>query len=155
MSKRPKQAAIVVVVVLIAAQFIRPDRTNPPIDPSRTIAVDESVARDLVIVLDRACSDCHSNATVWPWYTEIQPLSSLMAYAVKEGRKIVNFSEWSTYSTAQRSALLAASCRDTSSGKMPGLYAVLRPEMRLSAGDIETVCAAALEAKTSAATVVR
>jgi hypothetical protein len=153
MTKRLKQAAIAFLVILAAAQFIRPDRTNPPIDPSRTIAAHAGTSKDLVAVLDRACSDCHSNATVWPWYTEIAPLSWLMAYGVKHGRETVNFSEWMTYSPARQRILLAQSCADMSSGKMPGPYALLHPEMRVSPEDIEAVCAAARE--TTAASSLR
>jgi hypothetical protein len=67
---------------------------------------------ELVAVLNRACNDCHSNVTVWPWYTEIAPLSWLMAYGVKEGRKAVNFSEWAAYPPEGQRILLAESCQD-------------------------------------------
>jgi hypothetical protein len=43
--------------------------------------------------MDRGCGQCHSNATVWPWTTNIAPVSWLMAYAVKQGRGAVNYSE--------------------------------------------------------------
>jgi hypothetical protein len=151
MTKRLKQATIVLVAVLAAAQFIRPDRTNPPTDVSHTIAAHVGVGSELVAVLDRSCGDCHSNATVWPWYTEISPVSWLMAYGVREGRKAVNFSEWAVYSPAQQQMLLAESCQDVTASKMPGPYAWLHPEMRLSSRDIETVCAAARRTKAAAA----
>lgn len=151
MKRRLKQAAVVMVAVFVAAQLIRPERTNPPIDASRTIAAHVGTGSELVAVLDRVCSDCHSNATVWPWYTEISPLSWLMAYGVKEGRKAVNFSEWAAYSPAQQRMLLGQSCQDMSSGKMPGPYSLLHPEMRPSPRDIETVCAAARQTKAAAA----
>ena len=97
-------------------------------------------ASGLAAVLDRACSDCHSNATVWPWYTQIAPVSWLMAQAVTEGRKAVNFSEWAAYSPEQQRMLLAVSCDDATSGKMPGPYTLLHPETRLSAQDVDTIC---------------
>ena len=150
MSRRLKEAAVIFVVVLAAAQFIRPDRTNPATDISRTIEAHVGAGSELVAVLDRACSDCHSNSTVWPWYTEIAPLSWLMAYGVKEGRKAVNFSEWVAYSSERQRKLLAESCQDVTSGKMPGPYALLHPEMRLSPRDIETVCAAARQGEADA-----
>lgn len=143
MAKRLKQAAFAFVVILVAAQFIRPDRTNPAIDVNRTIGAQVGAGSPLVSVLDRACKDCHSNATVWPRYTEIAPLSWLMAYGVREGRKAVNFSEWAAYEPERQRTLLAESCQDVTSGKMPGAYAMLHPEMRLSTRDIGVVCAAA------------
>ena len=152
MSRRLKEAAVIFVVVLAAAQFIRPDRTNPATDAGRTIGAHVGTGSELVAVLDRACSDCHSNATVWPWYTEIAPLSWLMAYSVKEGRTAVNFSEWAAYPPERQGKLLAESCQDVTAGKMPGPYALLHPEMRLSPRDVETICVAARRTGASAAT---
>jgi heme-binding protein len=141
MSRRLKRVAVVSIVVFAAAQLVRPERANPPIDPSRTIQAHVGPT-GLVAVLDRSCGDCHSNQTVWPWYTEIAPLSWLMAYAVNEGRKAVNFSDWTAYTTDQQQTLLAQSCQDVSQGKMPGAYTMVRPATRLSPQDVEVVCAA-------------
>lgn len=143
MNRRLKQAAIVFVVVFAAAQLVRPDRANPPTDARRTIQAHVDTANGLVTVLDRSCGDCHSNGTTRRWYTQIAPLSWLMASSVRQGRKAVNFSEWAVYPPEQQRALLVASCRAASQGNMPGPYTVLRPETRLSAQDIETICAAA------------
>ena len=143
MRRRLKQVAVVVVVVFAAAQLVRPERVNPPTDASRSIQAHAGTARGLVAVLDRSCRDCHSNQTVWPWYTQVAPVSWLMAYGVTKGRKAVNFSEWAAYSPEQERILLAQSCADVTNGKMPGAYTLLHPEMRLSAQDIETICAAA------------
>jgi heme-binding protein len=143
MSRRLKQAAVVLLVVFAAAQLVRPGRANPPIDASRTIQAHVGTANGLVAVLDRACRDCHSNGTVWPWYTQVAPLSWLMAYGVKAGRQAVNFSDWAAYPPERQRELLAESCRDVSTGKMPGAYTRLRPETRLSPQDVATICAAA------------
>jgi hypothetical protein len=74
-----------------------------------------------------------------------------MAYGVREGRKAVNFSEWTGYSPEVQRMLLAASCQDASKGKMPGSpWTLLHPEARLSAQDVETICAAARQAEGNA-----
>jgi len=151
MKKRVERAAVVLVVVFAAAQLVRPGRTNPQTDAKRTIQAHMPTGSALVAVLDRSCRDCHSNNTVWPWYTQVAPVSWLMARGVAEGRKAVNFSEWAGYQPAAQRTLLSASCDAASSGKMPGPYALLRPETRLSAQDVETICAAARQADTRAA----
>ena len=151
MNKRLKQAVVVFFVVFAAAQLVRPERANPATDASRTIQAHVGTTSGLVAVLDRACRDCHSNATVWPWYTEIAPASWFMAYGVTKGRQAVNFSEWATYPPDAQRTLLSASCQDASDGKMPGPYTLLRPETRLSAQDVETICAAARRSEASAA----
>jgi len=136
--------AIGIVILFAAAQLIRPDRTNPPIDPARTIQAQAGITPQFATVLDRACNDCHSNATRWPWYTEVAPVSWIMAGGVKHGRKAVNFSEWSGYPAEQQKVLLNLSCQDAKQGRMPmSAYTALHPEAKLSAQDIETLCAVA------------
>jgi heme-binding protein len=120
-NRRLKQGLVVFVVVFATAQFVRPERANPATDVSRTIQAHLATASGLVAVLDRSCGDCHSNATEWPWYSQIAPVSWLMAYAVTEGRQAVNFSEWASYQPEAQRTLLSASCQDASTGKMPGL----------------------------------
>lgn len=144
MSRRLKQIALVVVVVLAAGQLIRPSHTNPPMDASRTIATHLGTASGVPGILDRSCRDCHSNATVWPWYTQVAPVSWAMVYAVRVGRNAVNFSEWAAYPPDRQRALLAASCREASEGRMPGgAWTLIRPSARLSSQDVAAICAAA------------
>ena len=147
MSRRLKQAALVCVFLFAAAQLIRPDRTSPPTDPSRTIQAHMGAAGGLTAILDRSCADCHSNNTVWPSYAQLAPLSWLMASAVSEGRKALNFSEWGSYPPEMQRVLLSASCREATAGRMPGPYSLVRPETKLSPQDIETICAAARQAE--------
>ena len=143
MSRRLKQAALAIVVVFAAAQLIRPNRTNPPTEASRTIATHLGTASGAPAVLDRSCGDCHSNATVWPWYTQVAPVSWAMVYAVRVGRNAVNFSEWAAYPPDRQRALLAASCREATEGRMPGgAWTLIRPSARLSSQDVEAICAA-------------
>jgi len=143
MNRRLLQAAVVVLVLIAAAQLVRPQGSNPPIDAKRTIQAHVGDA-NLVAVLDRACGDCHSNRTTWPWYTQIAPVSWVMAYGVSAGRKAVNFSEWGAYPPEKQRALLLLSCRDVSAGKMPDKsWTTIHPEARLSPQDIETICSAA------------
>ena len=148
MRKRIRQGFVVLLVAFAAAQLARPTRANPPIDPDRTIQAHVGVTSGLASVLDRSCRDCHSNETVWPWYTGIAPVSWLMASGVAKGRSVVNFSEWGSYSSDVRRTLLSASCEAVSNGKMPGPYTLVRPETRLSPRDIETICTAARQAET-------
>ena len=42
----------------------------------------------------RACFDCHSNETVWPWYSYLFPMATLIQNDVERGRAVLNFSEW-------------------------------------------------------------
>jgi hypothetical protein len=136
-----------------AAQLYRPARTNPSIDAARTIQAKFGTTSPLVAVLDRSCGDCHSNATDWSRYTRIAPVSWVITHGVKAGRAVLNFSEWDAYPAARQQELLAASCTDAANGKMPGsAFTAIRPEAKLSKGDIEIICAAARATETNAAT---
>jgi hypothetical protein len=141
--RRLKQAAVVFVAILAAAQLIRPSRTSPVTDPGRTIQAVVGTSSALPAILDRACGDCHSNNTVSSWYAQVAPLSWLMAHSVAAGREAVNFSDWAGYPPDVRNTLLSASCADATSGKMPGPYTLFRPDAKLSSQEIDTICAAA------------
>src|SRR5262245_18470305 len=96
--RRLLQVAIVDVVLFALAQLVRPPRTNRPIDASRTIETRLGSVNGLAAVLNRSCGDCHSNRTCCSgWYSRVAPLSWAYVYAVGKGRKVVNFSEWSSY----------------------------------------------------------
>src|ERR1700730_11599315 len=53
-------------------------------------------------VLVRACGNCHSNHTDWPWYGHVPPVSWWIAGHVRKGREKLDFSEWETYSMSQK-----------------------------------------------------
>ena len=78
-------------------------------------------------------------------------VSWAMAYGVRAGRKAINFSEWAAYQPEEQQRLLAESCQDASTGKMPGPWTLLHPEAKLSTRDIELICGAAKEAELAAA----
>jgi hypothetical protein len=75
------------------------------------------------------------------WYTRVVPFSFIIARAGKDGRKAVNFSEWSAYAPEQQRAFLTASCNDARSGTMPvPAYLRFRPDAKLSARDVAIIC---------------
>src|ERR1700729_673705 len=78
-------------LVAILIQFIPygHDHTNPAVTKEATW--DSPQTADLA---RRACFDCHSNETVWPWYSNVAPVSWLNQRDVNGGRRHLNFSEW-------------------------------------------------------------
>ncbi len=140
---------IAVVLFLIAGQLIRPDRTNPQVNPTATFEVVASPAPAMASILKRACYDCHSDNTVWPWYSRIAPVSWLVADDVKEGRSHLNFSEWGLLSAEGSQKKLEAVCREVKNGEMPlWQYRLMHPEARLSQEDIKILCGPATPDKT-------
>jgi mono/diheme cytochrome c family protein len=109
---------------LLLAQIIPygRDHSNPPVRQEPTW--DRPETRQLA---RRACLDCHSNETVWPWYSAIAPVSWLVQRDVIEGRGELNFSEWDR---PQKEAKKAP--EETREGEMPPrTYLLAHPEARL------------------------
>jgi hypothetical protein len=108
-----KLAVAVCALALAAAQMVPVQRTNPPV----VTEVDAPAA--VMSILRRACYDCHSNETRWPWYSRVAPTSFLVARHVKKGRGELNFSEWPILDFEGQS-LEFGDIRDVvSQGKMP------------------------------------
>ena len=70
-------------------------------------------------VFERACKDCHSNDTEWPWYSKIPPVSLGVVADVRRGRKTWNISEWGTYSKGKKLGFLTAIATDAANDNMP------------------------------------
>ena len=125
-----KWAALAFCVAFIAIQLVPVNRTNPPVQG------DFRGSAEVVSVLRRACYDCHSNETVWPWYSRVAPVSWVIAHDVTEGRAELNFSTWDQLSTEKQAKAMKESWKEVAEGEMPTwYYVVLHPEARLSAND--------------------
>ena len=136
-----KWIAIVLIVVFLGIQFIRPARTNPPVDESQTIFARTQMTPQVSVILDRSCSDCHSNKTVWPWYSNVAPVSWLISDDVNEGRQALNLSEWGKLAEDRQDRKLRQICDEVSDGVMPlSYYLPMHPHARLSAEDKKTLC---------------
>jgi len=122
--------AITLIVVFGLIQLVPAERRNPPVES------DIPTSPDVKSVLRRACYDCHSNETVWPWYSRIAPVSWLIARDVHEGRKELNFSAWNRYSTKEHMKKLKESWEEVAEGEMPPwFYTAPHRDARLSAQD--------------------
>jgi hypothetical protein len=132
---------LLMAVVFVVIQSIRPARTNPPVDPGHELIVMMPVNAAVAATLQRSCYDCHSNKTVWPKYSHVAPASWLVAYDVRQGRRTMNFSDWASYTPQERQKLLGAICKEVSEGEMPGLpYSLLHPDSKLSLVQVQQVC---------------
>jgi Haem-binding domain len=90
----------------------------------------------------RACGNCHSNHTDWPWYSHVAPVSWWITQHVREGREKLDFSDWERYSAWQKRDKLDSMCGLISTGKMPPwLYTTMHAEAQLTEEDKNAVCA--------------
>ncbi len=88
----------IIIVLLLAFQLIQIDKINPKTNKELEIQAPE----DIMTIFKKACYDCHSNETVWPWYSSIAPMSWSIYAHVDDGRKWLNFSIWETYSKEEQ-----------------------------------------------------
>lgn len=123
---------LVAVVIEIPALMVilnqRPVLAEPSWDSPETAAL-----------VSRACADCHSNKTQWPWYSYVPPVSLLVTNHVREGREKLNFSEWGVSGREQEIDEIIEVIRE---GEMPmPSYVRMHPEAALTAQEQEQLIA--------------
>lgn len=129
--------ATLVMIVFVAIQFVPAPQENPPV-----LGEPEWTSTELHELTIKACYDCHSNLTEWPWYSQLAPLSWVIWYDVVEGREDLNFSEWDRHTDDEYvdpddpfppKTLSERIEEEIRSGDMPpGTYRLLNPEARLT-----------------------
>jgi hypothetical protein len=118
----------VVVAFLLLIQLVPVNRTNPPVQA--TLQWDSPATQDLAT---RACLDCHSNQTRWPWYANIAPGSWLTATHVQEGREHLNLSQWDQLSANRQSRMAEEIQQQIERGSMPPKdYQMIHVDARLT-----------------------
>lgn len=142
MKKALKIIVIVLAVAFVIVQFIRPDRTLPPENPADTLEASTQVPQDVEAILTRSCADCHSNRTVYPWYSNVSPFSWFLANHINEGRRELNISTWNTTDAKRKVRKLDKMCEEVQNGEMPlPSYLWIHWDAKLSQNDINTLCA--------------
>ncbi|HMK29681.1 MAG TPA: heme-binding domain-containing protein [Terriglobales bacterium] len=132
---------IAAVIVLAGAQLIRPQKTNPPEDPARTLFAHAQPSAEVAGILKHSCRDCHSYNTRWPWYSNVAPVSWMVIDDVNEGRRHFNMSDWGQYDTRRASEKLGNICDEVADGGMPERsYTWLHSGAALSAEQRNAVC---------------
>lgn len=128
-----KKIIIGIVAVLIIIQFFRIDKSAPETNPQDDILVVENVPYEIGIILKTSCYDCHSNATRYPWYSNVAPVSWWLKNHVNEGRDELNFSDWGTYSERRRDHKLEEIDELVSEDEMPlSSYLLVHGDAKLS-----------------------
>jgi len=105
-----RRAIVVLAIALVLSQFVPLSHSNPPV--TREVRWDSAQTR---VLTQRACFDCHSNVTTWPWYSRVTPSSFLVVSDVEDGRRRLNFSEWDK---PQRATIMDVE-HDIQEGDMP------------------------------------
>ena len=119
--------AVILLALLIQLIPFGRNHTNPPVSSEPNW--DSPQTRELA---KRACFDCHSNETVWPWYSNVAPVSWLVYRDVEEGRRRLNFSTWNSSRHEETGEIIEV----VQSGRMPmPIYLIQHPEAKLTAAE--------------------
>ena len=141
MPKILKYAVIGLALIFLIAQFIRPSFTNPPINAGERLEASVNVPADVAAILKRSCSDCHTNETDYPWYSQITPVNWWLKNHIDEGRRELNFSVWGTYTPKRKAKKLEEVCEQVESGAMPlPSYLWAHRDAVLSPDDAKLLC---------------
>ncbi|TGL74127.1 heme-binding domain-containing protein [Leptospira jelokensis] len=118
--------------VFLFFQLFPVPRENPPVTAEITLP------NEVKIILKRSCYDCHSNETVWPFYSYIFPVSYLVTKHVTEGREELNFSEFGNLAERKQKKKIYEIWEQVDEGEMPPKdYQLLHPNSQLSDADKE------------------
>ena len=91
-------------------------------------------------ILQRACRDCHSDNTVWPWYADVPPISGRVHRDVERGRALMNLSKWSDYSDSERRGFALAILTVTKARVMPPtIFVWMHRDAKLSDADLKEI----------------
>ena len=136
-----KKIPLALLFLGVMIQFIRPDMAPVPVDPKHTMEAVLPVPPPIDATIRRACYDCHSNVTRWPWYSQISPVSWWLKSHVNDARHVLNFSEFAALPKKKQIKKLGDACDEVKSGDMPlKVYVPMHPAARLTDPDRAALC---------------
>ncbi len=113
-----KKILLSLLAVLILIQFFHPEK-NTGGDKTNDITTQYPVPENISILFDKACNDCHSNTTRYPWYSKIQPIDWWTAGHVNDGKRHLNFSEFTKRNIAVQNHKLEEIIETVKEHEMP------------------------------------
>lgn len=127
-----KKLLLVLFVILMVLQAFRPEK-NTSANKANDISSLYPVPNNVEQILVKACNDCHSNSTVYPWYAEVQPIAWWLDDHVKDGKKHLNFNEFASYRLAKQYHKLEEVFDEVKGGEMPlESYTVVHRDAKLT-----------------------
>lgn len=133
-----KKILLGLLVVIVALQFIRPSRNQTNANTGHTLVAVYAVPENVQGILQRACNDCHSDYTTYPWYANIQPVGFWLDHHVEEGKEHLNFSRFGDYSKKKQAHKLEEVAEVVNEGEMPlKSYTVMHGNSKLTSEEKE------------------
>ncbi len=114
-----KKIVLFVVIILIAIQFIRPDKNDSGYESLAAFEQETQMPAAIKEVLQNNCYDCHSKQTTYPWYAQITPLSFWLDHHIEEGQEHLDLSQWTTWDYKKKDHKLDELIEEVEEGEMP------------------------------------
>lgn len=131
-----KKILIGVVILFVVIQFFRPEKNIATADSPNAIGLHYPVPEDVNALLRTSCTDCHSNNTRYPWYSNIQPVAWWLQDHVDEGKRKFNFDEFNSYDAKKKQKKLKEVVEMIEEDEMPlTSYTLIHRTAALSAQD--------------------
>lgn len=128
-----KRILIILLIGFIIIQFFRPKKNVSGGPQPNNIANVYPVPENVKAILAKACNDCHSNNTKYPWYSNIQPVAWWLANHVEEGKRELNYDEFATYRPRKQYIRMDQTNELVKEGEMPlSSYTWVHKDARLT-----------------------
>ncbi len=135
MKKIFKRILMALLIIFIAIQFIRPAKNRSEGISANDISTKYPVPDSVQAILKVACYDCHSNNTRYPWYEEIQPVAWWLNNHIKDGKRGLNFSEFTSYRIKKQFHRLDDINKLVKKNEMPlSSYTLIHTDAKLTEG---------------------
>jgi len=114
-----KKIMTVLLIAFIVIQFIHPKKNKAEGAQPNAVGNSFAIPADVKTILAKACNDCHSNNTRYPWYAKIQPVHWWLNDHIKDGKKGINFDEYTNRSLRYQYHKMEETIEMVKEGKMP------------------------------------
>jgi len=126
--------------VIILMQVYPVEQPEVKKDNPNDLLVNTEMSNDVAVMLKSACYDCHSNETVYPWYSYVAPVKWLVYRDTRDGREELNFSNWNEMSKMDQATALSDISDEVLAGDMPmKIYPIMHAEAKLSDEDRQAI----------------
>lgn len=135
-----RKILLIIIVILIGIQFIRPAKNQSADILTSDISHAYPVPQNVSMILKKACNDCHSNHTIYPWYAEVQPVAWWLNHHIQEGKNELNFNEFAAYAIPKQYHKMEEVIEQVKEGEMPiWSYTLIHTDAKLTDEEKQTL----------------
>ena len=130
-----------VLGLFVIGQFFKPEKINQPVEANMDLSASADVPPAVAQALKRACYDCHSDESVYPWYFSITPVNYYLNGHIRHGKGDINFSIWGSYSEEDIRHHKKEICEVLEENRMPLFtYAIMHRKNKLTEAEEQLIC---------------